>query len=73
MPELTKELVKKIEATHDRVTVIATILGNGRSGLVHDSRQHNKRIWRIEIFLALLAGSGIITGGTLAFIRFVVA
>ena len=76
MPELTDELVRKIEETHDKVIDMAATIGNGKRGLCEDIRQHNKRLWwldgrtrRLEIVLAFLFGSGIITGGTIGLIN----
>ncbi len=70
MVEFTKRELDAIHATHDMVIRIDTILGNGDKGLCHDVRCHNKRINRIELFLAFLIGCGMLGGGTVGLLKF---
>ena len=66
---LTKEERQKLDEVHDKVTTIVERLGNGDAGLCHDVRLAKVRIWRLEIIMALLIGSGVISGGVVAIIK----
>ena len=70
MATLTVEDVKAIRETHNQVfnlekkfieldTKITTIFeGNGGEGLLQKAENNRKRIWRIELIIAGLLGSG---------------
>ena len=69
---LTKEEKQKLDEVHDKVITIVERLGNGDAGLCHDVRLSKKRIWRLEMIMAILFGSGVRGGGALAIIRYLV-
>ena len=66
MPELTQEQINKLEKTHDEVIRIGTVLGDDKTGLCADVKDHGKRIHRIEL---ILAASGILTASVLGIIK----
>lgn len=61
--ELTPQLVEKIEKTHDSVTRIETILGNGSGGIRADIKNQGRRISRLELILVGIFSSGILGSG----------
>jgi len=60
---LTRDEREKLNNTHDAVIRIETVLGNGDKGICHDVSSLKKKVWRVEIIIALVIGSGILGGG----------
>ena len=71
MPELTEKELEQIHETHDIVIKIKTVLlgANADKGLVGEVKHNSKRLGRIEIVLAILLGSGIVSGSIVGVIR----
>ena len=69
MAEITEREIEAIHDSHDRIIKVETLIGNGDKGLYHDVQVSKTRIWKIEIILALITGSGILGGGIVGLIK----
>ena len=66
-PRLSRDIINKIEATHDKVNAIDTILRD--NGLMSQVKHNTKKLGRLELklwgLIAFLVGSGVLSGGLL--------